>query len=86
MRMPFGKYRGMLVEDMPIDYLEWLWENVKMHGRLHDAVCDALSGQQWPLQADTTTGDTRGSKGYLQAIINEVASRPRGQHKCYASH
>ncbi len=23
-RMPFGKYRGELLEDLPTDYLEWL--------------------------------------------------------------
>jgi hypothetical protein len=23
-RMPFGKHRGMLIEDLPLEYLEWL--------------------------------------------------------------
>jgi len=24
MRMPFGKYRGQRIADLPADYLEWL--------------------------------------------------------------
>jgi uncharacterized protein (DUF3820 family) len=26
-RMPFGKYKGMRLEDVPISYLEWVLEN-----------------------------------------------------------
>ena len=28
MRMPFGEYRGVEVEELPIDYLEWLRDAV----------------------------------------------------------
>ena len=27
--MPFGKYRGQPIEDVPTDYLVWLCENIK---------------------------------------------------------
>lgn len=26
--MPFGKYKGLLIKDIPIDYLEWALENI----------------------------------------------------------
>ncbi len=29
MRMPFGKHKGELVEDLPSDYVEWILENVE---------------------------------------------------------
>lgn len=25
--MPFGKYRGQLMQDVPASYLHWLWTN-----------------------------------------------------------
>lgn len=26
--MPFGKYKGILMQDVPVTYLHWLWHNV----------------------------------------------------------
>ncbi len=37
--MPFGKFKGLAVEDLPSDYLEWLIDTVDLRGRLRDAVC-----------------------------------------------
>jgi hypothetical protein len=45
MRMPFGKYRGEYVDELPVDYLTWLFENVELRGGLAQAVRDALSEQ-----------------------------------------
>lgn len=36
--MPFGKYAGEYVCDLPIDYLEWLQDNADIDGDLADAV------------------------------------------------
>jgi hypothetical protein len=44
MRMPFGKYRGYEVEEIPINYLEWLWENVELYGQLENEVGDIVEG------------------------------------------
>lgn len=33
--MPFGKYRGKPMQDVPADYLFWLWTN----GKEHDKTC-----------------------------------------------
>jgi hypothetical protein len=43
--MPFGKYRGEFVDELPVDYLTWLIENVALRGGLKTAVRDALEGQ-----------------------------------------
>jgi uncharacterized protein (DUF3820 family) len=26
-KMPFGKYKGQLMQDVPASYLHWLWSN-----------------------------------------------------------
>lgn len=30
MRMPFGKFKGELLENIPTDYIEWALENVAL--------------------------------------------------------
>ena len=42
MRMPFGKHRGFLIEDIPESYLKWLWSNVPLEEPLRSAVATAL--------------------------------------------
>lgn len=32
--MPFGKYKGERMEDVPASYLHWLWTNGKEHDKL----------------------------------------------------
>ena len=41
--MPFGKYKGRSVDDIPENYLFWLWEEVDLRGPLHDAVAQRIS-------------------------------------------
>jgi uncharacterized protein (DUF3820 family) len=36
--MPFGKYRGQDIQDVPGDYLVWLWENVELREPLRSEV------------------------------------------------
>ena len=38
MRMPFGRFKGLAVEDLPTDYLEWLIDTVQLRSRLRAAV------------------------------------------------
>jgi preprotein translocase subunit Sec63 len=45
MKMPFGKYKGEWVEDLPESYLLWLIENVSLREPLRAAVWEALEGQ-----------------------------------------
>jgi hypothetical protein len=44
--MPFGKYKGEYISDLPIDYLEWLYENIELRGILQQAVSDAIDDHQ----------------------------------------
>lgn len=41
MKMPFGKYKGEEIGDLPSTYLEWLVENVAMDDKLEEAVLEA---------------------------------------------
>jgi Putative quorum-sensing-regulated virulence factor len=45
MRMPFGKYRGVAVEELPLDYLRWLRENIALREPLLSSVNEALAGK-----------------------------------------
>jgi hypothetical protein len=36
--MPFGKFKGVRVEELEIGYLEWLVENIRLRGSLRVAV------------------------------------------------
>jgi len=40
--MPFGKYRGFPIEDIPESYLKWLWSNVQLEEPLRSAIAAAL--------------------------------------------
>lgn len=42
MRMPFGKYRGFQVDDLPEDYLQWLIDNVDLREPLRSAVYETV--------------------------------------------
>lgn len=34
MEMPFGKYKGRILCDLPVNYVEWLYNNGLPEGRL----------------------------------------------------
>ena len=36
--MPFGKYRGYRIEDIPEEYLLWLWDNIELREPLRTKV------------------------------------------------
>jgi hypothetical protein len=40
--MPFGKYRGLEVSELPESYLRWLWDTIELREPLYSAVRDAL--------------------------------------------
>lgn len=42
MKMPFGKYKGQPLEDLPIDYIKWLLENIE---NLRDDLREELQNQ-----------------------------------------
>lgn len=40
--MPFGKYKGEQLLDIPTSYLEWIYDNLELNGDLEQAVSDAI--------------------------------------------
>jgi hypothetical protein len=47
-RMPFGKFKGLVLDEVPRGYLEWLNGNVKLYGPLKVGVEALLSGGELP--------------------------------------
>ena len=47
MKMPFGKYRGLPLRDLPDDYIDWLHSLDDLHGRLRKAVESEWQYRQW---------------------------------------
>lgn len=41
--MPFGKYKGEYLEDIPEDYLQWAYENLDLRPDLEQAMEAVLS-------------------------------------------
>lgn len=81
--MPFGKYEGRLIDDIPDNYLLWLWENVDLQGPLLDAVARRIPNIRETLQGPVSPNainsvyrqlavkwhpDKGGSKSAMQAI------------------
>ncbi len=46
MTMPFGKFRGFEMADLPDDYLDWLI-TIDLRDRLRDAVMDERARRRW---------------------------------------
>ncbi len=40
--MPFGKYKGTLMQDVPADYLHYLWTNGMKEKTKTDSVADYI--------------------------------------------
>jgi uncharacterized protein (DUF3820 family) len=40
--MPFGKYKGEQLLDIPVTYLEWIYDNVDLRGDLAAGVKKAI--------------------------------------------
>lgn len=40
--MPFGKYRGMAMQDVPVSYLHWYWHNGTFDTQTANAVADYI--------------------------------------------
>lgn len=46
-KMPFGKYKGQNVEDLPTDYIEWCLENIeRLSPSLQKEMENQLKGRQ----------------------------------------
>lgn len=41
-KMPFGKYKGQLMQDVPVSYLHWLWQEGKKYQVGQDSVADYI--------------------------------------------
>jgi len=54
-KMPFGKYKGEPMQDVPASYLHWLWSNGKEHDKLCQ-VADYIRRNKTALEQEYTNG------------------------------
>lgn len=47
MKMPFGKYKGRLIHDVPRHYLRWALATLDVSGDLKKAMQMGLEKQEW---------------------------------------
>ena len=93
MQMPFGKYSGDEIEDIPLDYLEWLLQNVELRNPDLRFEVESMVGESAPDFSDrqgtgwkrrasggtrTTTPPTVDLHGIRTRLADAVA-RWRGQ-------
>jgi len=72
MKMPFGKYKGVLIADLPADYLRWLFEQVELreplrsfiHNEYHARFSKRTASAKQPLPEVITMAEELLSAGY----------------------
>jgi hypothetical protein len=69
--MPFGKYKGLLVEDVPTDYLEWMLETCRLRYSLREAVQCELTARLSRAQGDRHRGTEPPPPVNWQAVLTE---------------
>jgi hypothetical protein len=69
MRMPFGKWRGHDLSEIPLNYLQWLWGNAELRGRLLEAVCYEIQSRQDSFAMPTAKVDA----GHIQKVYRSMA-------------
>jgi hypothetical protein len=72
MKMPFGKYRGFPVQDLPDDYLDWLHSLDDLHGRLRKAVESEWQYRQWEEESRRPVEHTRDLDAEDRALLAEL--------------
>ena len=66
MKIPFGKFQGYPLEDLPDDYFEWL-QTIELRNPLRSAVCaEAIR------RANAESRDFSGAPGV--AVVDEIVS------------
>lgn len=82
MQMPFGKYRGEELQDIPRDYLRWLLHNVELRGPALKAEVEYIVGEEapedfpdagpWTRRATGSTGGRTTPPTDLQAMRTDL--------------
>jgi hypothetical protein len=94
MIIPFGKYRGLDLQDLPDEYLEWLF-TIELREPLRSAVEDEIAARRKPVGAGHRIADELVTAGYrvmamryhpdkggdtqTMQLVNQAASWLRGQ-------
>ncbi len=64
--MPFGKYKGTPVGEIPRDYLRWLQDNVELRPQLAAAIRETLEGAS----DESSRSASKPSKAELQKSVD----------------
>lgn len=83
MNMPFGKFKGVPVDELPQDYLSWLWTEVDLRDPLRSAVKGVLFPECGPVEACMP------DKDLVRCVYRRLASKWHpdhgGDHKAMAA-
>ena len=71
-RMPFGRYRGRPIIDVPMDYLAWLAGNVELREPLRTAVLTRLGIYRLLAERDQLMAECRHVRRHLEALKDEA--------------
>jgi hypothetical protein len=80
--MPFGKYKGRVVADIPEDYLEWFADNVKTKPALAEAVAKALGRTGQPQKSQTQTSPSQKSRSVPSLTLTGSGYVPSNDTSC----
>lgn len=75
MRMPFGKYRGLLVNELPYGYLNWLIENIDLREPLRSAVFWSLNQRKAESGSECLPGEAT-----LKGVYRRLAQKWHPDH------
>jgi hypothetical protein len=67
MVMPFGKYRGQLVDQIPVEYLEWVQRHIPLREPLRSAV--------YRMTSAPTISDDQISAEKVQTVYHRLARK-----------
>jgi Putative quorum-sensing-regulated virulence factor len=74
MDMPFGRYKGRDLRELPDAYLRWLMELPDLYGSLRDAVEDEWRRRKEPKRERPREPPTRHSASDLRDVIDEIVT------------
>jgi hypothetical protein len=74
MDMPFGRYKGRDVRELPDGYLRWLIDLEDLYGPLRDAVEDEWQRRQEPKREPPREPRTHHSASAIRDVVDELVT------------
>ena len=79
MRIPFGKFKGYSIEDIPDDYFAWL-QTIELRDPLRAAICAEAKARQFKDESDNYNGNAPRIAVVDQLVSAGLRSLARKHH------